>query len=216
MTIMGIFMTYATVTFINVYKIQLRVGDNIQAGSDIREFTNNFSEAANSSARFLLFTSFTDRTRAYSNATGDFVVFVRRSRRIPTNGNVTATNFDDPTLADDVVFDLLGYYRTNVGSTNRGPVRSFTIPITVAQLNTGEQGYLAALNAVRPTTYNQALDPVVVELAEGMSTMTTNTTPRLFLNFNENSLVIRGEIRQPARLGNQVSNTYNFTVAPRG
>jgi hypothetical protein len=61
-----------------------------------------------------------------------------------------------------------------------------------------------------PDTGTAGSHDEVIELSNGLS------DGKLFYNFYDRSIIVRGEILHDGAVAQQVTNTYNFTVSPRG
>ncbi len=96
---------------------------------------------------------------------------------------------------------LVGYYRSG-GADGEGPVRKFDIDISPSSSD--------SLDSLLPSSV--AIDdyPEVIELSRGLS------DGHLFYNFYDRSIMIRGEIIHRGTTTRRATNTYNFTVTPRG
>jgi hypothetical protein len=147
------------------------------------------SDNATYSNHFLVYPSFADRTAPVNDGlSGDFLVLVYR----------------DP--ADQARIErLVGYYRAPADALNpasEGPVRKFDLRFNPSST----QAVAALLPAVTTSTGH----PEVVELSRGLS------NGRLFYNFLDRSIMVKGEIIHRGSLERRATNTYNFTVSPRG
>lgn len=90
----------------------------------------------------------------------------------------------------------VGYFRAaNPGE--EGPVRKF---------DSAEDGFDPS---TLPPVGQEDHFPIVIELSRGLA------DGRLFFNFYDRSILVRGEIVHPGNLRREATNTYNFTVSPR-
>jgi len=109
-------------------------------------------------------------------------------------------------LNDDTKISRIICYFRSPDASGVGPVRKFDLPITpssslpIWQLIPG---------ITDPTIY-----PVVVELSRDIANQ------QLFYNFQDRAIIVNGQIVQRGGALNSVhfnaTNTYNFTVSPRG
>lgn len=172
-----------------------------QINRDIRKITTELSDVSKESNYFVIYESFdkSDRDepedRLYSNQSGDFVIFVYTSE--------TAVGF-----GIFPVERIVGYYResNDVGElVDVGPVRkfdvSFNTPVDITSSITLEELIPSTTSS---TEFNQ-----VVELSKG--TIRGN----MFYNFANKSVMVNGQLYHGQK-GNRSSDTYNFTVSPRG
>lgn len=104
---------------------------------------------------------------------------------------------DDPTLFTAVI----GFYRSATQNTE-GPVQKFAIRYDTPS-NSDLEDLLPA-----PETAGSHQE--VIELSKGLS------NGRLFYNFFNRSITVQGEILHRGSNLKRATNTYNFTVSPRG
>lgn len=96
---------------------------------------------------------------------------------------------------------LVGYYRS-AGANAEGPVRKFDLAFSPSSS--------ADVDTLLPSKSTEDDHPEVIELSKGLS------DGRLFYNFYDRSIMVRGEILHKGSLKKRATNTYNFTVSPRG
>lgn len=96
---------------------------------------------------------------------------------------------------------IVGYYR-NATSSTVGPVLKFERDYSPSTTTT-----LADLLPAISTIGGHA---EVVELSKGLS------SGRLFYNFLDRSIMIKGEFQNKGTSTRDATNTYNFTISPRG
>lgn len=161
----------------------------LRVNRDIRAFTNEMTDNATYANYFEIYASFADRTTPKNDGySGDFLVLV----------------YKDP--ADHTKIErLVGYYRAPADAgdpAGEGPVRKFDLTLTPSS-----QASLASL--LPPASAANDYDEVIA-LSRGLS------DGRLFYNFYDRSIMIRGEIIHRGTITRRATNTYNFTVTPRG
>lgn len=166
---------------------------------DIRKFTNEMTDNATYSNFFQIFKSFTDRDDldVQGNPTG-----VNKGE----SGDMLVLVFIDPD-DESKVRRLVGYYRDGgSGSGSEGPVRKFDITVPAADADERVFDLLPAKSTV-------STHPEVIELARGLSDQ------KLFYRFHT-SVIVKGQIIHRGGLSKtryeRATNTYNFTIHPRG
>lgn len=179
---------------------------------DIRSFTGELDTDAVTSNFFRIYPSFTNRSTNGVDASvndgqvGDFLVLV----------------YTDPAQSStgvSVVTRLVGYYREVTDTTtNTGPVHRFDVTVNSVDLTTNT--LLSILNTY--VTGSASSYPIVTQLAQGLAVNANNattTTPALFYNWVNRSIVVNAQISESlSEFGttSQTGSTYNFTVSPRG
>ncbi len=186
--ILGYYINTATGLFVTEQKMNIN--------QDIRTLTNEMTKTARESNGLIAFKSFanTDRDSAddylTTEMTGDMVVFYKTGD-LDSSGKRPYT-------------DLVGYYRapddpSDPNST--GPVRRFEINLSTPSN--------AAMTTLLPdeTTINNY--PAVVQISRGLS------NGKLFYVYKERSVIVNGQIYH-GNAAKRVTDTYNFTISPRG
>jgi len=172
----------------------------IHMSSDVRMFTSRISRDGLTARSFYIYRTYgsnksiNDRVR--DGRTGDMLVFVWITPGV-SNGS---PNYDEFYYSR-----VVGYGRT-AGDNGYGPVvrfeRTFPQSETFLTSEISVEGVLdLALGGDPPRP--------VVELARGLASQ------NLFYNFRDSSIIINGEILQ-GNDARSVTNTYNFSVTPRG
>lgn len=208
-SIAGIVSVGLFAIFIQSLKIYDYDSKKIAINRHIRDFTSELSGTATFANYALIFPDFRTRTQTVTVTNPDTGVTttsgVSRQVEDGQSGDMLALVYVDPT--DDArISRIVGYYRAPEDPGNpasRGPVRRF-------ELNFNPSRTESAVNLLPATT---TLDtwPEVIELSQGLS------DGRLFHNFYGRSVMVNGEIiQQTGRGGRVASNTYNFTISPRG
>jgi len=170
-----------------------------QINRDIRTVTNELDTAAQEANYFVLYKSFdaddrnSSEDRLYDNRSGDFLVLVSISDASVTSGTQ---------LVDKVV----GYYR-DTGKENIGPVQTFTIEYSTP-VNIGSTGS-STLEGLFADSSSFTSTDQVLELTKGLA------RGRLFYNFENNAIMVNGQIYH-GKNEIRYSDTYNFTISPRG
>lgn len=110
-----------------------------------------------------------------------------------SSGDMIVLYFVDETGEID---RIIGYFRA-AKPGEKAPVRKFDSLVDDFDLDT------------LPSLENSEDFPIVIELSRGLA------DGRLFYNFYDRSILIRGEIVHRGNLTREATNTYNFTVSPR-
>lgn len=208
-TTLGIcsFVIIAALTFfihgLNVFSFD--VGKNL-VNRDIRTFTSELAENATYANYFQIYPSFTSRT-ATATVNGSSVTIPANVEDKQT-GDMLVLVFKDPTNVD-LVNRIVGYYRAPADPANvasEGPVRKFDIRISPASAT--------AIHTLLPNANTYSTNEEVIEMSKGLA------NGRLFYNVRGKSVMVNGQIIHRGGLGKtryeRATNTYNFTVSPRG
>lgn len=102
----------------------------------------------------------------------------------------------------DKISRIVGYYRYAITEGVEGPVLMFD--------NVYSPSSSSAMIDLLPPTSDHGTHSEVIELSNGLS------DGKLFYNFYDRSIVVRGEILHDGAFADKVTNTYNFTISPRG
>lgn len=97
---------------------------------------------------------------------------------------------------------IVGYYRATQNANQEGPVQRLELNFDPASSD--------ELEDLLPHQNTLGSHEEVIELSKGLS------DGKLFYNFYDRSIMTRGEIIHRAGGDRRVTNTYNFTVSPRG
>jgi len=213
--------------------------DKCDINRDMRQLTMQMSDDARMANFFVLYSNYTASSRASASQelgqanSGDFLVLVFYGNA--TNGN-TGANFNVRPVEE-----IVGYYRapyqpgqsapiTNAPtSQNLEPVRRFvysvsgiayngmaadgTIPANsyLETSNVPAGGNTTTLEALLPPSDSTTISnhAIVVQLAQGLADQC------LFHNFWGKSVMINGQIVH-GNNNTSATDTYNFTISPRG
>ena len=169
---------------------------------DIRKVTSDFNDVAKAANYFVLYNSFdsgdrdSEEDRLFSNRSGDFVAFV-------------FTSANSATFGIQPVERIVGYLRSSENLedvTNVGPVLKFDLQFSTP-VNIGESG-TSTLEELYPSSIDSSFKEIV-ELSKGLA------DGKLFYNFEKKSIMVNGQIYH-GQSGNRITDTYNFTISPRG
>jgi prepilin-type N-terminal cleavage/methylation domain-containing protein len=178
---------------------------------DIRRFTAEMTENATYANYFMIFPAYnnlnrtvetlinpSDPDQGYTTALADTHV------GDGLTGDCLALIYKD--LTDDTKISRIICYFRSVDSTGTGPVRKFDLPITPSSS-------LPVWQLI-PEINDPNIYPIVVELSRDIGNQ------RLFYNFQDRAIIVNGQIVQRGGALNTIhfnaTNTYNFTVSPRG
>lgn len=206
LTIVGFLAAGLTFFMTDVSRGLFWGAQKIEISQDVRSFTMRIAAEARSANSAIIYPSFsaTDRDsgvdRRDDGLSGDCLVLVNTEPFPDTDSPEHYTR-------------IIVYFRKADATDNVGPVRRIEWP---SSGTTGTGHYIdattktieAQLASIAP---NDSGDyPVIVELSRGMA------DGRLFTNFRQGKvIVVNGEILH----GNQaeeVTNTYNLSISPRG
>lgn len=175
---------------------------------DIRRFTNEMTDNATFANYFLIFRGFDDRTRTETavdpESEESVEVTVADSVNDGESGDFLVLVYQDPADSSRIS-RLVGYFRSPTDPDDPesdGPVRRFDLTISPSSN--------AEIWTLFPAVETANTHPEVVELSRGLA------DGKLFYNFYDRSVMVKGQIFHQGSLGRQATNTYNFTVSPRG
>ena len=179
---------------------------------DIRTFTSGLTDNATYANYFLIYPSFT--TRSITSIVNGVSVTTDASVNDGLSGDLLVLVYKDDTInADGTTNDakvnrIVGYYRDPVdptSTTSQGPVRTFDITISPSSS--------APVWTLLPNVSTMHTNTQVLQLSVGLA------NHLLFYNYYDRSIMVRGQIFHAVSLTKGLSsatNTYNFTVSPRG
>lgn len=217
MAIVSVGMLRVFVQALNVYSYDT---GKLLVNKDIRKFTAEMTENATYSNYFRIFPSHTNLTRTvdtyivptdpdegYVQAIADTTVNTGESGDCLV---LVYKNKDD----DRNIEQLLIYFRVPgpndaAGNPTPGPVRFAKVPVDPLS------GGLPIWQLIpSPPSKLVGMSSVVVELSNGLA------DGKLFYNFFDKSIIVKGAILHRGGMVNTrnatATNTYNFTVSPRG
>lgn len=166
---------------------------------DMRQFTAEMADNATYANYFLIYPSFTERTLTANGVTSDNEIYAGAS------GNMLVLVYLDPSDTEKIS-RIVGYYRDPNETGGEAPVRKFDRMITPS-VNADVWTLLPALSTAQT-------NPEVIELSKNVGAQ------NLFYNFYDRSVMVKCEIIHRTGTGQnryeRATNTYNFTVSPRG
>jgi len=187
--------------------------EKLDINADVRQFTLDMAENARAANTFKIYRSFaaTDRDEPsdalYDGSHGDFLLLISMER------------WPDPG-SPEYVTRLVGYYREADPSNpdSEGPVRRFELKYhdpSMAMAPAGSAGpYVNAADyevedLIDHLGYGSSGHKTVVQLSKGLS------NGQLFCNFRDSSIIVKAEIIH-GNVAKRITDTYNYTVSPRG
>lgn len=197
---LSVLMMIFTGVYLDSYQIAFVSDERNQINRDIRTVTGELSQFARASNYFLLYKSFdnTDHDAASDQLiegnSGDFLVLVFQGE-----ADIFDLNKVRPTTR------IIGYFRAPSDPndpSSSGPVRKFDLSIASANQD-------KPIEALLPDAANANSFPKVIELSEGLA------DGHLFFNLWGRSVMVNGKILH-GNAAKRVTDTYNFTVSPRG
>lgn len=178
--------------FIQFYRIGFVNEQRNRINRDIRQLTGELSQVGRQANDFRIYSSIADADRdtagdqQLDGLSGDFLIFIYE---------------DDST--DNLINGLVGYFRDPESSSEEslGPVRRFEVEFS--------PGSSASIESLIPAYADLKDSGEVVELSRGLS------NGKLFYNFLNRSIMVNGQIYH-GNDAKRVTETYNFTISPRG
>jgi Tfp pilus assembly protein PilW len=178
----------------------------LQVNKDIRGLTSEMTDNATYANYFMIFPNFATRTQTFDvEVNGSTTeVTVDASVNDGESGDFLLLVYHN--LSDTSVIEkLIGYYRSPDDPDDpdsEGPVRRFEL-----EFSPGKTGDIWDM---LPAVSSASNYPEVVELSQGLA------DGKLFYNFRDRSVMVKGNIIHPGSLNKRATNTYNFTISPRG
>lgn len=166
---------------------------------DMRRFTSEITDNATYANYFVIYPSFTERSLTTGSLTTDNKMYAGQS------GNMMVLVYLDPSDSSKIS-RLVGYYRDPNQVNGEAPVRKFDRSLSPS--------VTADVWTLLPATSTAQTNPEVIELSKNIGTQ------QLFYNFYGRSVMVKCDIIHRTNTGQNVyqraTNTYNFTVSPRG
>jgi hypothetical protein len=166
---------------------------------DMRQFTAEIADNATYANYYVIYPSFTARTKTVGAVTSDDEVFAGQS------GDMLVLVFLDPSDSEKIS-RVVGYYRDPNETDGEAPVRKFDRTISPS--------VTADVWTLLPALSTAQTNAEVIELSKNVGTQ------QLFYNFYDRSVMVKCEIIHRTGTGKnhyeRATNTYNFTVSPRG
>jgi hypothetical protein len=196
-TVSAMVVAAAMSLFLFNYKIGFVSQERNMINKDIRSFTGDLIRDGRRANYFVLYDSINPEARDKPGdrrrdaRSGDFLVLVETER--------TASAFNR-----NEITRIVAYFRAvDVADADAlAPVRRLEV-----EFDPGKPA--DQLEAILPSVAELAFAEQVVELSKGLA------DGRLFYNFRDESVMVNGQIHH-GNAAKRVTETYNFTVSPRG
>ena len=190
-----------------VGKVNFNSVAKLEINKDIRKFSDNLTRDVRSARQYRIYTSTTDLTMQDAGFTGDVLVLVWVDPEPIETANVG--NIREYYYRKFVIFARI----PDNDEENIGPVWRYER--TFPAVGSGGTPVVANDSRIGTMTAQILNDPnsnrrQVVQLSRGLATESLFFNSRL-----GRSITVNGEVYHGNRV-NRVTNTYNFTVAPRG
>lgn len=237
-TLMALVMTGVLRAFSQAYSIYFYDIGKLMVNRDIRKFTQEMQENATYANYFRVFRSYSDISRTDDTLLvpadpdqGFTTAITDNTLNDGLSGDCLVLVYKDP--ADDrKISRLILYFRVpgtttptpaaNITVSNRGPIRKLDRPITPSSS--------LPLYRLIPEISDPSSCPIVLESVSVTSPVLTPVVPAtnpvsyqpwgLFYNYYDRSVIMKGELIHTGSQLNarnaSATNTYNFTVSPRG
>jgi len=184
----------------------------LQINHDIRTFTAAMSENATYANYFKIFPAYNNLTRSTTTLVnpndpdqGYTTAMTDTSVNDGQSGDCLVLVYKDLTN-DTLISRIMVYFRSPDPVTNIGPVRVMDLAITPSSN--------LPLFQLIPDIPDPTIYPIVVQLSQDVA------TGKLFYDYHDRSIIVKGNILQRGGLLNSAhataTDTYNFTVSPRG
>ncbi len=201
MTILGLVMAGLTSFYYQSTVMMFTSDQKLKINADVRNITNELTDNARDANHFTMYDDFYDSFRTQAP-------YADWRKRDGESGDVLVLIYygDDPNPLDTVpppIVKLIGYYRSiDNQAENTGPVRRFDYNVPVAQ-------QLLKVEQLVPDSTQESTFSQVIELSRGLA------DGKLFYNFRDRSIMVNGQIYH-GNDAKRVTDTYNFTISPRG
>ena len=217
MTLMVIISAGLLRVFLQVLNTYTYDSAKLQINHDIRTFTSSMSENATYANYFKIFPAYNNLSRSVTTLVnpndpdqGYTTAMIDTSVGDGASGDCLVLVYKD-TTDDTKIGQIICYFRVPGppdanGNPTPGPVRVLKLPIT-------PPSSLPVFQLI-PDIPDPSIYPIVVQLSQDVA------NGKLFYDYHERSIVVKGNIIQHAGLLNSVhataTDTYNFTISPRG
>jgi prepilin-type N-terminal cleavage/methylation domain-containing protein len=184
----------------------------LQINHDIRTFTAAMSENATYANYFKIFPAYNNLTRTVTTLVnpndpdqGYTTAMTDTSVGDGASGDCLVLVYKDLTN-DTLISRIMVYFRSPDPVTGIGPVRVMDLAVTPSSN--------LPLFQLIPDIPDPTIYPIIVQLSQDVA------TGKLFYDYHDRSIIVKGNILQRGGLLNSVhataTDTYNFTVSPRG
>ncbi len=178
--------------------------EKLQINSDVREMTNTLVDLGRAADYFYMYPSYNSNVKNFTMVDGEEVYGSDRLGDGQT-GDLLLLVYEDAGSVGTSGYPInriVGIYREDNGS-EEAPVKMFIVESAAIS------DPLADPEASVPNVSDIPNHDTIVELAEGLA------DGKLFYNFNDSSVMVNAMIVH-GNDAKQVTDTYNFTIKPRG
>lgn len=202
-TILGIMVVAILGLFINLMKSYKYNTFRLSINRDVRTFTNELTDTATYANYYIILADFNSRTTG--TAGSEVLAYLGDGE----SGDCLLLVFKDDS-DDTKIQRLVGYYH-DPDSNGLGPVRKFDLSFSPTVAG-------SALWTLMPATSTLHTNPDIISAGTVGRATGTSTSGRLFYNFFNRSVMVKGQINYISNDGltRRAVSTYNFTVSPRG
>jgi prepilin-type N-terminal cleavage/methylation domain-containing protein len=202
-TILSIVVVAILSLFINLMKSYKYNTFRLSINRDVRTFTNELTDTATYANYYVILADFSTRTTGPSGS--EVLAFMADGE----SGDCVLFVFKDGT-DDSKIKRIVGYYH-DPDTAGLGPVRKFETVFSPTVTGT-------SLWTLLPATSTLHTNPDIISAGTIGKATGTSTSGRLFYNFFNRSVMIKGQITYTSNDGltRRAVSTYNFTVSPRG
>lgn len=195
-TVTGLIVAGALGFYMTTYKIGFVNQERNRINADMRRFTGQLIRDGRQASYFVLYRSIDEESRDKPNdrkhdgQSGDLLVFVSTEE---------SSDITEPSR----IKEFVAYYRAPElsGDDELAPVRRYE--------QVFEDSKAVEIESLLPTRSEFLISDQVIELSKGLA------DERLFYNFWGRSVMVNGQIHH-GNEAKRVTETYNFTVSPRG
>ncbi|MCX6952103.1 MAG: prepilin-type N-terminal cleavage/methylation domain-containing protein [Verrucomicrobia bacterium] len=202
-TIMGIMVTAVLGLFINMMKSYKYNTFRLSINRDVRTFTNELTDTATYANYYIILADFVTRTTGPAGS--EVLAYMADGE----SGDCVLLVFKDDT-DDAKIARIVGYYH-DPDADGMGPVRKFDLRFSPTVTGT-------SLWTLLPSTSTLHTNADIISAGTIGRATGTSTSGRLFYNFFNRSVMVKGQINYISNDGltRRAVSTYNFTVSPRG
>lgn len=175
--------------------------EKLEMVADIRQITSTLADRAREANEFYVYTRYSPgallpEDRQGEGGKGDCLVLLYTEFRDATTGQISFTG-------ESHIMRIVVFFREETADGN-GPVKFFEIDYT------SSGGKPTSSNTVEGLVNAYSGDArIIVQLARGLADR------NLFFQMNRESVLVKAEIFH-GNNAKKVTNTYNFTISPRG
>ncbi|MFA6960076.1 MAG: prepilin-type N-terminal cleavage/methylation domain-containing protein [Opitutaceae bacterium] len=206
LAIMGLVIGGLLTFFIQSLNIYHYDSGKLLVNRDMRQFTAEMADNATYANYFIIYPSFTERSVTSNSITSDYKRYAGES------GNMLVLVFLEPGDSTKI-HRIVGYYRDPNENNGEAPVRKFD--------RTLSPSVTASVWSLLPDTSTAQTNQEVIQLSKNVKIKNSDPEPqKLFYNFYGRSVMVKCEIIHRTGTGQnhyeRATNTYNFTISPRG